>query len=263
MLTKEDYDKFVEDFSKKLKNHKDVCFYLYGSYTTGNCDYGRSDIDGGLILNNQFITDKEKMLDISNSLCECLIEHPIEEQFNVLDRGTNLDGRFLSYTKDYTDWIKNHGKVIKGDEKYISELNGHDFKSNILYSTSFNLRFLRNSLLKSRFNVKKNQDVLAKDFERYLKTFTGLPKKLIYLRTGELLDRRFVAQDKIKELLGHDPFYLNETNQILSNIKKLEKFSKDPGIVISILTESLTDFELMIKEYVCKYPEIGEREFKI
>jgi len=135
---KEEYDCFVRNFSHELSSkHPDVCFFAYGSFFDGNCDYGRSDIDGGLIFNSGCVIDKKKLIEISETLAGLLREYPVKTGFNPMDTTSSQDGRFLSYSDDYTDFIKKFAKVLSGPD-LLYQLNGRNFKSQSLQSASFN-----------------------------------------------------------------------------------------------------------------------------
>ena len=120
--SKMDYEEFLTCFSRRLSTeNKDVCFYVYGSYLRGSFIAGISDIDGGLILPGGPISSRKKVILIAKSLDESLSDLDIDFDFNLTDRKTNLDGRFLSYSQSMTDYIKENGKVFSGPEYFIRD----------------------------------------------------------------------------------------------------------------------------------------------
>lgn len=64
----------VEEISKK---QPETCLYIYGSYARGDYNVGRSDIDGGIILDSDVITDKTKVMELAKIIKEGLEQNRV------------------------------------------------------------------------------------------------------------------------------------------------------------------------------------------
>lgn len=252
--TKEDYDNFVSSFSKKISEEfPDTCFYIYGSYSDGRCDFGRSDIDGGLILNTDFITDKLKITNIANILNDCLNKNPVKLQFNLLDRGSNKDGRFLSHTKDYVNWIKRKGEIVCGPD-YIKEMRGFDFKFGEVYAAAFNFRRIRNGLLYS-INERANTRIFLDGLEKSLEGLVNLPKKLVNIKTKKLNPNREDTLKLLKEILPDiDCHFLEEVLKLFKTPERFYQRMSDWNKSLFLYKEALTSYESILKAYCSKFP---------
>jgi len=263
---KEDYEKFMEEFTKKLsKELPTTCFYTFGSINNGDCNYGRSDIDGGLILNSGIVTPKDEILKLSRLFSRALNDSGIKTHFNLLDRETCRDGRFLSYTEDYTIYLKNIAKVYCGPN-YLEEMNGQDFKSGVLYSAVFNFSGpggVRNALLYSLVDANIDNDKFIEKVSKALEKVAKFPKKLIWLREGDIISSRIEARSRLKRLLDDvDLTAVDRINVLLDNPQKLYNELSNQDNAISILRESLECMEEMITSYLKHFPQINERELK-
>jgi len=220
LATKKDYDNFVKEFSKRIsKESPDTCLYIHGSYLDGTCDFGRSDIDGGLILNADFVTDKIILTNIANALSCCLDKYPVKLQFNLLDRGSCKDGRFLAYTTDYTDWVKEKGRIVCGPN-YVKEMNGRDFKLGEVYAAAFNLRRIRNGVLYSINERSKNNKGFLEGVEKSIESLTNLPKKLAHIKTKKLDSNRENSLKILKGMLPNVNYhFLEEMLKISQEIR--------------------------------------------
>lgn len=258
---KKNYDAFLEDFVSGLNAAvPDACFYLYGSYTTGECDFGRSDIDGGVILNSSVITPKHQVITISQILASALTRNRVPVQFNIIDRQTAQDGRFLSYTTDYTDWLKAKAKVFGPD--YVQELRGIDYKMGVLEAACFNFRKTRNLLLAALDNIQKDPEKLKKDAEKSAGIASKFPKKLICLRQGILTSNRFTAQDQVGKMFPElDLSALDRINSLQRNVPELITTISDPNRAIDLMTSSLGVVEQLVSAYLSHFPEHTPREY--
>ena len=104
---------FAEELAAVIsRDFPEVCLYVYGSFARGEHDSRkRSDIDGGFIFPGGVVLPQDRVLALGNALAEIHGRHKIKLQFNLLDATTGKDGRFLSYTDDYT-------QDLFGVEKY-------------------------------------------------------------------------------------------------------------------------------------------------
>ncbi len=262
MLEKKDYDNLIGELESVMsKSFLDTCFYIYGSYAEGRADYGRSDIDGGFILRQNCVTDKEEVKMLS-SLFKDFMKRGIELQFNLTDRGTNQDGRFLSYTTDYTDHIKKRGKRISGPD-YIREMSGIDYKSGTLHTLSFNFRKIRNYALEFFYNQENDKKRNNKNIKTAIKTLSGTPKKLLWLRGYDIIVKKEEALEELKLLFGpsNTSDYILELNKLIKNPKKLDKFVNNCDF--DNYSHLLEAYERMLKMYIEKFPLISLKEAKI
>jgi len=261
--TKENYEDFLEDFTKKVsRRFPDCCFYLYGSATDGRCVYGRSDIDGGLILDSGVVIPIKDILVISELLATTLQKNRVETQFNLLDRQTNKDGRFLSYTTDYTDWVKESSKVLFGPD-YIKEMNGLDKKTGVLYTSAFNFRKVRNSALYFMDRIMTDRKRFQRNVLKCLKNVVNLPKKLIWLRGERIIASKTSARKRLSEMLEDvDLSFVDRVNYLFGRPAELYRNIENenaPGLML----DSLTTMEQMIEAYLKHFPEHSERELTL
>lgn len=261
---KQNYDSFVRHFAQRIsKKYPDVCFYTYGSYNREDCVFGRSDIDGGIIINSFFVTNKNEVLDISEILCDCLEKNQMDKiQFNLLDIGSSKDGRFLSYTPDYTNYLKENWEVQCGPN-YIDYLNGLDFKSGILYSTAFSFRRIRNNFLNHIYDSRNNLNKFKERAEDSFGALISLPKKLIYLQMGKVIDLRPIAFRKLEDMLDVDISFSKEILDIFNNTDKFYEFIENKNKILGLYSAALGEFESILKKYVYKFPETNQHEIKI
>jgi len=255
---REDYQAFIEKFSKSIP--PEVCFYLYGSFLRDDFVSGRSDLDGGLVVDSNVVIPKDIYWGLSRNLATCLDEFlGVRANFNMGDRVTNEDGRFMSYTNDYTDFLKKEGKIICGED-FIAEMNGLNYKYSDLQSVAFNLRKIRNgflTLLWRRSHDPRNA------FESVSKTFnilSGTPKKLINIRERKLiLQRESVLEVLLEMLPNFDPSIIKRVNLLRQDPGAYERATEDLGFY----AEVVTSVEEMIREYLTEFPEISEMEVRI
>jgi hypothetical protein len=262
---KKNYSAFIREFSEELtEKHSDVCFYIYGSYTDKRADYGRSDIDGGLILNADFVTNKGQIMDLAKILKNQVIRYEVETQFNLIDRGSARDGRFLSYTKDYTDWIIKMREVICGPD-YVDEMKGFDFKSGVLQAATFNFRRIRNNLLESLIDLSKNPKKFNRELKKATEALVSLSRKIIYLEDGEIRGPRGECIRIIKERYPKlDLTTMEKINDLFRKPREFMGiiFGKNVDLQFSIYQQVLTAYEEMIKAYVKKFPDVSKKEVR-
>jgi len=264
---KEDYMQFLDNFSKSLSIElPNACFYVYGSLNNCDCNYGRSDIDGGIILGSGVITPKDKIIRLSELFLNALNNYGLQTQFNLLDLETCRDGRFLSYTEDYTNWIKESAKVHSGPN-LLGELNGRDFKSGVLYSAAFNFcgpGGVRNSLLYSLVHAHQDNDDFKERTSRALEKVAKFPKKLLWLRGQGIIPSRIKARQRLAEILEDANLeIIDEINDLLANPKELYSQLEDLGESVRLLSSSLGCMEGMVASYIKHFPQVSQRELKL
>lgn len=268
-MDKSDYCNSVDSFSQFLtKEHPDVCFYVYGSFERSDLKTGfnkyhprkNSDIDGGIIFDVDVITPKEKIREISQ-LFSRYWNHSIETHINLLDTRTGMDGRFLSYSADYTDYFTKKSKVLSGPD-YIDKIKGLRKREGPLHAASFNLRNRRNNLLLAATDIKR---INPGDFiERTQDAIDGavkLPKKLILLRGDDnlILDEK-EARKKLENLLPACDFSTLDMLISLRNLSKNETPLRNLEYCWTLQEVAVDAMEQMIKSYLDAFPEHTERE---
>ena len=218
------------------------------------------DIDGGLILNSGIITPKDKISAIAKSLAQSRTKTSLKTQFNLLDRATNKDSRFLSYSTDYTEWLKSRAKVIFGPN-YLQEFNGIDFKSGVLSSCAFNLRKVRNNLLYSEVYLSNNPKEFQKRVENSIEISAKYPKKLLYLRKGKVVPSRNESKERLEKILENvDLSFIDTADALLKSPAELYQELKDEDKALKLLTQSLESIEQMISSYISNFPYISNLE---
>lgn len=253
--SKEEYDGFIEHLVEEIsKKQPKTCFYIYGSYARGDYTVGRSDIDGGIILDSDVITNKTKVMELAKIIKEGLEQNRITPQINLLDRKTNQDGRFMSYTSDYTNYFKEQAKVLSGPN-YIDEMHGLESKPSVLNRTAFNFRKIRNGLLYSLDNLETDDKKFVEDFEKSLDVVAGLPKNLVMMVDGKLIPDKFKSVERIKEIFPDvDYGTLEYVIYLLKNPEEIDDLFNDSQEVLRVWQGALTSFEELVKAFIDKYP---------
>ena len=270
---REHYQALVVDIAEKIRG-ANICFYLYGSFTRPN-DFvpGRSDIDGGFILDTEFITPKKDVVALSRLLDECLThaeenagispsDPGININFNLMDRGTNRDGRFLAYDSTYTDHLKNMAHISSGPLVFISEMNGMNYKREALRSAAYNLRKVRNGLLSHVIDLRRNPQRAGRSVLSSMSILVGMPKKLLETLGKELYFENGAFFETFREIFPeYNPEMYQEVREIM----------QDPAAYFSI-PESANSFdyyarcvtatEEMIGAYVKRFPHITQMEVR-
>ncbi|MDP2926305.1 MAG: hypothetical protein Q8N99_08050 [Nanoarchaeota archaeon] len=263
LLRRENYEAFLEEFKERLgEGHLDVCFYVYGSIYDGKEFVpGISDIDGGLILDSdRVVLDKGKLKDISEILADSLRRSRVDIQFNLLDRITGNDGRFLSYTCDFTEFLRNSAQVLSGPD-FISQLNGLDYKLGVLNAAAFNFRRIRNTSLCAYNLFENNHPKFLDSTIESLKLTAKFPIKLVYIRTGELILSRSHSRERLSGLIeGIDLSGAKEVSELIRNPRKLHREMNNKYKAIEWLYLALDSCETMVEAYLREFPDISERE---
>lgn len=262
-----DYFDFLERFTKGISEiSPTTCFYVYGSIINPEeCDYGRSDIDGGLILDSGIITQKQEIIKLSELLARSLGSKGLKIQFNLIDRDTSKEGRFLSYSTDYTNWLKKRAKILSGPN-YISEMNGRNYKAQVLDKASFNFcgpNSVRNVLFYSLVYYHKSKDEFVERALKATEKVAKYPHHLLWLRGKGVIDSRVEAKRKLESVLEDiDLSKLDKINELLDNPKKFYPYLYNKENAIKILTEGLECMEVMIDSYLRHFPKVSERELR-
>ena len=261
---KQEYAGFINELTRELKTHfPNVCFGCYGSLVNGNAVYGKADIDGFLIMPGEVVSDKNTVQGLSQILARALSNNPIKTQFNLLDLETVRDGRFMSYTKDYSDYIKKRARIVTGP-KFHLDMNGFDPKFGVLESASFNFSGptgVRTSALYSLSMLQENYDYFSERVESAIDKVAKFPAKLVWLRTGNIIPDRRDAQEIVeKNLSDVDYCYLDDINDALDNVSELDRILKNPEEALRLLYNGLEVMEQMVFSYMRRHPTLGKRE---
>lgn len=233
---RERFGKFYKGLAEHIDSHHPSWgFYGYGSYFERPTSEP-GDMDGG-IVSPTLITDKRVVVDISRKIYDLTqdLSVPISSmQFNLLDRQSSIDGRFLSYSRDYVSYIKRGGVILAGDTNW-NEFNGTDNRFNTHESTAFNFRRVRNSLLSVYSTVYGSADKAEREFAKLIDQVKRLPKKIAQLG----LIRDYIREGRIDEV--HDGIA-----RIVSSITK-EEALKDLGKLVGnadlSFYEGIKDYE--------------------
>ncbi len=260
----EEYNGFMNEFSGELSRHfPDVCFGCFGSTINGDAVYGKADIDGFLIMDSGIVSDKKTVKGLSQILARALTHNRVKTQFNLIDRRTLVDGRFLSYTKDYTNWLKNTARVVCGPD-YVSDMRGYDPKFSVLHSAAFNFcgpHSVRNAALYSLDYLQQDYEDFEERVQDAIDRVAKFPKKLIWFRTGRIVPGRRESQRILeRNLQGVDYSRLDEINGVLDDVRELDRRLGNPEEALRLLYNGLEVMEQMILAYVVKYPPVGRRE---
>jgi len=253
------YRKLADELTEVMQHDfPDVCFYVYGSFARGEHDFRKgSDIDGGFIFPGGVVLPNERVLDLGEGISKIHDRHRVKLQFNLLDAVTGKDGRFLSYTDDYTDNFSDEGKVLAGPDMRGS-LKGLQYKHSSLSSAAFDLRKVRNFLLFAHDNYRINPELFGRKAHSVVKTAVKFPKKLVYLRQGRLLTNAAEARRELGDMLSCS----------VDDIVQLERFAtvseedlqKNYKLGIALYCGAAMAVEHVVQAYLDKFPERTERE---
>ncbi len=255
----EDYDGLVRELVLGLSElEQEICFYLYGSYVRGDYRPGVSDIDGGIILEGNYVTNKQLVKKISRIFKEARKKYPIRLQFNLTERGSNKDGRFLSYDKSYTDYIKHEARTLLGNGQWVQELNGLDFKSGTLESLAFGLRKVRNALLNWDYIEEKDEREANELAVNTFNTTIAVPKRIRYIDEGVLYPKKLSSLNWFKETYpGVNLAPLVDIMSLMYSQESLERAMTDRKGLKELLFLAATFYEEVAREY-CKKRSLAE-----
>ena len=223
---------FITEFAERLKE-KNLCFYVYGSQLEADTTVPTSDVDGGIIIDSDIVTPKKDIMEIAQALADAQKIARVPLDINLTDRVLNVDGRFLSYTSDYTDWIRARGKVIAG-ENFKDEMRGLFYKSGPLNAIAMNLRSCRNSLLHALDVLENDPAKFREGVEKTIERTIKAPKKLVWLRTGEVCQSNEKAAERLTEFLPKVP---------IEELKRLRLLRKEKISIDALLKNPMAAIE--------------------
>ncbi len=261
---KDSHQTFAHDFAAGLtKDYPEVCFFIYGSFARGDYDIERgSDIDGGLIFDGSGLLSKDSMLGVSNLLARCMPAPAIKLQINVLDRRINCDGRFMSYTQDFTDYFKTEAKVLAGPPCFVNEMNGRNYRSGVLESAAFNLRTVRNTILHSIYLRDSNPSEFDRQTRHVIDLTLKLPKKLTWLQSsGPIITDIDESLRSLERLLPvYDSSALRKLKAIRADpVTRAKEFMERKS---ELLWESADAFQRMIHAYISLFSKSNDKELR-
>lgn len=262
---KEDYDKFLEILSEETKGlDKNISFFLYGSKLRKDFVPGVSDLDGFFVFEDFFVTNKETLFELSEILYSSLKKSHkgIKTQINVLDKATSLDGRFLTYPKNYVDYFKDHSLRFFGNYD-LNEMNGFNYKNSELNSISHNLTKVRQGFLYYPTNYFLNKEIFLKNFKSPIKKLAQLPKQILILMGEGMIEEKDNSLEKFCEIFHeYDNDFIKQVDLLLGDSKKYNQLFNDKENSFEIYSQSITEIEKIIKLYVKKFPKVNSREVK-
>jgi len=113
-MNKKDCKIFIENLSKDVKKiDPSISLFIFGSFLREDFyPKASSDLDFFFIFEDNFITNKNNILSLSATIRK-KNEKDLNLQMNLLDKGIYLDGRFLTFPKDYIKYFSKKSSVIK------------------------------------------------------------------------------------------------------------------------------------------------------
>lgn len=248
------------DFMRKLEkgiNRADIAglsLMIYGSFVRGEMDFGRSDIDGILIFDDDVVIDKEKLAVCSTIVAEALAQNHIPFQVTVTDKRTMRDGRFNAYNSTFENYFKEEKVLLFGPDyrpEFNFEMPFHPEQGPL----TFNLRKTRQGLLFAEYEQQYDYEQFLKRFGKSLDAVSRGSKQVLYMIDGTFTKNRFSALQRINaEFPRLDVEPLAEIKKLYQHPKKLDALYRRPTEVVRVWNDSLTFLEEMIKGYLDKNP---------
>ena len=138
-----------------------------------------------------------------------------------------------------------------------------NYKREVLRSTAYNLRKVRNGLLMHFVNLREDPSMARKNIFSSRKVLWDMQKKLIELATGKIVFKENEVIDTFKELFPDYDLEPVETARFLKKhpsyyFSVLGNLERRNGFELS--KEFVTATELMIQEYVKRHPEVSSFE---
>jgi len=270
---REDYERLVQDISSKIER-SGICFYLYGSFTRDS-DFvpGRSDLDGGFILDANFVTSQADIVYLSHILRGCLNvaeeiaglssnDPGIKVNFNLMDRATNRDGRFLAYDDSYADYLKVNARIVSGPD-FIQEMNGMNYKRESLRSAAYNLRKVRNGLLTYCFDLQEDPQKARRTILSSLNTLWSMPKKILDSLGKELKFEKDTFFETFETVFPeyNSALYV-EARWLRKDPLKYHGILNDMDEAFNLSLEFLNATEGMVKSYIERFPSVSQLEVR-
>ncbi len=257
---KEDYEAFVDKFSKGLEQisgsmpNDELSLMLYGSYVRGDYVPGRSGIDAVLIFPDDVVTDKTATRKISKLLHEILIERNVKFNVTILDLTVMKDGRFNYFTDDCIDYFREEGKIIFGLD-CREQMTCLQLKTGEESSLSYNLKEARQALLLAEHDSHADYAGFLQKFNITLDAASRCPKQILYLVDGDIRRNRFSALDELNENFPDISVEtLRKIRCLYDNPEKLDRLYEHPHHVLRLQREAVTFMESVIKAYIDKFP---------
>ncbi|MBT4446461.1 hypothetical protein HOA92_02975 [archaeon] len=254
--TKEQYDRFVENFSQRLEksNINGLSLMIYGSYLRPkDFNPGRSDIDAVLIFPGGVEINKQDLSEVGKMLANVLEPQRIPFQVTTTDLKTMIDGRFNSYNPSFKDYFTNEGKVIVGPDYRLS-FNYNPMKFSDHSSLVFNLRKSRQGLLFASYDREKDYSKFIQRFNKSLDAVTRGSKQVLSLIDKKVRSTRFSAIDEIGNIFPEVNFeQLEILSRLYKNPELLDEIYRNPNEVQKTWENSLTFLEQLIDAYIVEF----------
>ncbi len=249
--TKENYSKFLEDLISGLRPLAEKSsLMIYGSYVRGDCNYGRSDIDGFVFLDDNVVIDKGHLKFVGEVFCDSLERNKVPIQFNVVDSRTMKGGIFNSYTPDFETYFQEEGRFLLGENR-LGEFAYKMPKYPSLIPLNFNFRKSRAGLMLAEYNSRNNYVRFLEQFEKSLQAVSRGSKQVIQLMDDVVRPNRFSAIAELPKIFPEiDISPLRRIRKLFTNNDMMDRLYRDEEGVMEIWTESVTFFEEVIRSYL-------------
>ncbi len=263
-----DYQTFLYEFSFAIRSAD--CFYGYGSFFNGSFIPGRSDLDGGIVFDCEFVIPKDVVHILALNLEDSLSRihqgvnpsERIKTQFNLTDRATNKDGRFLSYDDTYTDLLKSEGVILKSPN-FLNEMNGMNYRRESLRAAAYNLREVRNGLLTYFVDLKDNPPKAKKNIYSSISNLWSMQKKLIELSQRGIVSKEDDVYNIFREIFPkYESEMLDKARQMRRNPEEYSRIFNDVGSAFTMYQEFVTAAEKMIQIYLETNPLVSNFEVR-
>lgn len=261
--TRENYDDFVSKLKEGLMglNIKGLSLMVYGSYVRNDCDFGRSDIDGVLILSDNVVLNKANLASCSVVFSKALGGNNVPIQIGISDLTTMTDGRFNSYNQTFEDYFKQEGTILLGLDyrrEFRFSMPTHPEQSPL----TFNLRKCRQGLLMSQRDLETDYESFLRKFNKSLDAISRGSKQILHMADGRLTHNRFSALERISQVFPDlDTRLLKELKNLYQHPEELDELYRDTDKTLDVWNRGLTFFEEMIKTYVERFPlEVSDKQ---
>lgn len=229
-----------------------VSVLLHGSFRKGSYTPGTSDIDLVVMLPQGVITDKNLLLDLSDTIKTALNGSAVPLQIICLDERTATDGRFSTLTKDWQRYLPKEAELIVGPDP-LPRMTYLDGKPDAMQALARKLSKCRAGLLLSAHNRAADPRRFYDDWHKSLKRATTAPKLLHYLIDNALVPEKDNLQRLTRSHFPRvDTLPLKRALGVLANPGTLDNAAQGRQALV-YWTESLTFFEESVNAYLNKY----------
>ncbi len=252
----ENYSDFMNKLVAGLKGLTidGISLMIYGSYSRGEMDIGRSDIDGVMIFEEDVVIDKNHLTLCSKVLAEALRGNHVPFQVTVSDLRTMQDGRFNCYNVSFKDYFSEEGIVLVGSDyrvQFVYEMPSHPEQMTL----AFNLRKSRQGLLFAEYDRENDYEQFLRKFGKSLDAVSRGSKQVLHMVDGVLTKNRFSALQRIpQEFPDFDTEPLARIKHLYQHPDRLDELYRKPDEVIVVWSSAVTFLEGLIREYLNRFP---------